>query len=74
MADCECLKGCIFFNNKMVVSMPAMSDAIKERYCRGDCSECARYVVFKALGKEKVPPNMFPIDLERAKKILAGKE
>jgi len=35
----------------------------KKNYCQGDGSECARYMVTKKLGREKVPiylyPNMF---------------
>ena len=54
MAACECLEGCIFFNDKMA-EMPSMADLLKDRYCRGEYASCARYRVFKAIGRENVP-------------------
>jgi hypothetical protein len=72
MADCELISKCIFFNEKMN-GMPSTSDLLKKQYCLADNSECARYVVFKALGREKVPADLFPHNTERAKAIVAGK-
>ena len=70
--ECECLAGCIFFNDKMS-DMPTCAEQYKNRYCKGDYSDCARYRVFKALGKAKVPPYLFPNQLEMAEKfIVAG--
>ena len=68
--DCECLPTCIFFNDKMA-SMPAVASLFKERYCRGDNRECARYVVFKALGRGNVPPDLYPNQVERARALVA---
>lgn len=70
MADCELLAKCIFFNDKMA-NMPAMAEMLKKKYCRGDNSTCARYVVCKALGREKVPGDLTPSQLDRAKKLTA---
>ena len=42
-----------------------------EKYCLGDNSDCARYMVFKELGKPAVPANLYPNMHERAKNILA---
>ena len=50
---CECLDGCIFFNDKMA-EMPSMADQLKDRYCRAEYASCARYLVFKAVGKDNV--------------------
>ena len=69
MQECELLAGCIFFNDKMS-NMPSMADIYKERYCKKDNSGCARYMVFQALGKEKVPPDLFPNQREKAEEIL----
>lgn len=69
MAKCECLKGCAFFNDKMA-NMPSMAHIIKMKYCEDDNSECARYIVFKKLGKGEVPFDMFPTQIERAKKLI----
>jgi len=72
MADCTLLKGCPFFNEKMK-NMPALADQYKNKYCRGDNSKCARYMVYQKLGRSAVPVDLFPNQLDRAKKILQGK-
>ncbi len=69
MADCECLVGCPFFNDKMA-NMPSTAEAIKRAYCRTNNLECARYMVFSSLGKEKVPKDLFPQDKDEALMIL----
>ena len=70
MAECQCLSGCPFFNDKMQ-NMPSMAGMIKEKYCLGDNTACARYMVFKTLGREKVPPDLYPAQGDRAKQILS---
>ncbi len=69
MADCELLKGCIFFNDKMA-DMPSTAEIIKTRYCKGDNQDCARYMVVQALGRGSVPENLFPNQTERAREII----
>ncbi len=71
MADCPCLPKCIFFNDKMA-NMPQAAEQMKTRFCKGDNSGCARYMVFAKLGREKVPTDLFPRHVDRAKEILAG--
>jgi hypothetical protein len=71
MADCECLPGCPFFNDKME-NKPAMAELYKKQFCRGDSSDCARHRVFKALGKGKVPANLFPSQIEKVAAIIAA--
>jgi hypothetical protein len=71
MADCVCLPKCVFFNDKMA-DMPATADRMKKRYCQGDNSNCARFMVFNTLGREKVPANLFPQNTDRAGEILAA--
>lgn len=73
MAECECLKGCLFFNDKMK-DTEGFGAIYKQRYCLGNNSDCARYVVFKKLGKQGVPPDLYPNMRDRAKKILASPE
>ena len=72
MAECECLNGCPFFNDKMK-DTNGLGVLFKKKYCRGDNSECARYMIFKKLGKPSVPVDLYPNMHERAKKILIGK-
>lgn len=69
MAECECLAGCPFFNDKMK-DTEGIGAIFKKKYCLGDNSQCARYIVFKALGKANVPPDLYPNMYDRAAKIL----
>jgi len=50
---------------------PNIAALLKQRYCFGDKTQCARYQIIKA---GMVPPaDLLPNDGERAKKILAGR-
>ncbi len=71
MPECALLPTCLFFNEKMK-DMPSLANVMKETYCKGDNSNCARYMVFMALGREKVPSVLFPNQVEKAKEIIAG--
>lgn len=70
MADCECLEKCPFFNDKMA-ERPATANLMKMQYCKGDFESCARHRIFKALGKDAVPADLFPSQTDRADAILA---
>jgi hypothetical protein len=67
--DCELIQGCIFFNNKMQ-NMPATAELLKKRYCKGAFSTCARHMVFKAMGRPRVPPDLFPQQTEIAEDLI----
>lgn len=69
MANCVLIEKCIFFNDKMA-SMPTAANIMKKKYCLQDSSHCARFMVFSALGRENVPPDLFPNDESRAKTII----
>lgn len=69
MASCEMIAKCIFFNDKMA-SKPGTAEMMKRKYCQGSNAECARYVVCKALGRDKVPGDLFPIQMERAAAMI----
>lgn len=69
MADCELIQGCIFFNNKMQ-NMPATAELLKNKYCKGAFTSCARHMVFKAMGRPKVPQDLFPQHTEKAEEII----
>jgi len=59
-----------------MANMPATAELYKRRYCHGDNSQCARFMILKNLGKEKMPNDLFPNQLERAKLLIEqeGKE
>ncbi len=69
MADCECLRGCPFFNDKMK-PQEGLGAIIKRKYCLGDNSKCARFMVFKKMGKPAVPDDLYPNMVDRAQKII----
>lgn len=70
MAVCEILPTCIFFNEKMQ-NMPGTTAFFKVKYCQGDNTNCARYMVLKSCGRENVPVDLFPNQVERASKIIS---
>lgn len=69
MAQCELIKNCIFFNDQMA-NMPTTAALFKQTYCEQDASKCARYRIFQALGRGKVPSDLFPNQESRAKQII----
>lgn len=46
----------------------------KERYCLGNNTNCARFMVFSKFGKGTVPDNLYPNQIERAENIIKGLE
>lgn len=73
MSDCEMSANCPFFNDKMA-NMPATATILKKKYCQGNFSTCARYLVCTALGRENVPADLTPSQADRAKQLLAPPE
>ena len=71
MARCELIEKCIFFNDKMQ-GMPSTAATYKKIYCEQDFEKCARFMVAKALGREKVPEDLFPNQKDRAENIIKG--
>lgn len=67
--DCVKLSKCPFFHDKMA-NMPSMADLMKQNYCQGDWSRCARYRIFNDLGNEYIPADLFPNEQDRATQVL----
>ncbi len=70
MAECEFIEKCPFFNDRLENKAVAIED-FKIRYCRENNLNCARYMVANALGKEKMPPNLYPHEKEVAYLLIA---
>ncbi len=69
---CPNLERCPFFGDRLE-NMPATAELLKSEYCLGEgknYKECARYIVASTLGKEFVPPDLFPHQKERALEII----
>ncbi len=73
MADCEMIDKCPFFNDRMA-DMPSMANLYKTRYCKGNFDGCARFMVVKALGREHMPPDLFPNQGDRAQQMIAAQK
>ncbi len=71
MPECECIKKCPFFNDKMK-GMGTIKEMMKKKYCLGDNTNCARYMVFRNLGSEAVPPDLPPNKQDRARQIISS--
>jgi hypothetical protein len=69
MAECDLINTCIFFNDKMA-NTPSTAEIFKTLYCRGDSEKCARMMVVKAAGREKVPADLFPNQADRVAGIV----
>lgn len=69
MSECEVLHRCQFFNGDLLTE-PEEESLIKERYCLFRPEECARFQVFKAVGPDHVPRELFPNMIHRAKGII----
>jgi hypothetical protein len=52
-------------------SLPATAEIFKKIFCRGDFESCARLMVSRKLGKEKVPADLLPNQADRAQAIIA---
>jgi len=55
----------------MLAYAPDLAQETMQAYCREDPDACARYIVFKELGAEHVPPNILPGDVRRATDLIS---
>ncbi len=69
MASCEWLAHCLFFNGRMD-ARPATAGLYMQSYCNGSSYRCARHMVFRALGRESVPADLYPNEQARAERII----
>ena len=70
MATCEKLSKCPFYQGKMDINS-GLGRMYKEKYCEGDKTLCARYIVATNLGPEFVTEKLYPNMADTAQKMLA---
>ena len=70
MALCEKLEKCPFYNDKMNMES-GLGAMYKKKYCEGDKTICARYIVATQLGAEFVTNKLYPNMNDAANKLLA---
>ncbi|HBG07078.1 MAG TPA: hypothetical protein DDY22_16360, partial [Geobacter sp.] len=68
MTRCSLLGSCLFFK-KGLPEMPCTTESLKDKYCRGNYGECARFIVSKTYGSEKVPHDLSPNDVFESLKV-----
>ena len=69
MSACELTETCIFFNDQMA-NMPSTAAVYKKIYCGQDFDKCGRYLIYKAIGRENVPKDLFPNQSDRANEVI----
>ena len=69
MPKCVQTETCIFFNDQMA-GMPSTAAAFKQVFCEQDFDTCGRYMIFKAIGREHVPKDLFPNQSDRATALI----
>lgn len=70
MTVCERLETCPFYQGRLVVENN-LGEVLKNKYCRKDKTQCARYKVLTELGPEYVDNLLFPHMMEKALYIIA---
>ena len=70
MATCEKLEKCPFYQGKMDINS-GLGSMYRKKYCEGDKTICARYMVATQAGPEHVTNNLYPNMIDAANKILA---
>lgn len=72
MSDCERIGACPFFADQLGNMMPQLVTLMKREYCHGEWPDCARLHVFKALGRDAVPEDLYPNQQLRARDLIGS--
>jgi len=70
MGECDLIETCPFFNDK-IKTVNIDTEQLKEKYCKNNNLNCARYMIVQALGREKVPDDLLPDQKTTAYQIIA---
>jgi hypothetical protein len=70
MVQCEYTETCAFFKEGMA-DRPAIANMMKKKYCARNQSACARYMILKTVGEDRVPVDLVPNDVDTARNIIA---
>ncbi len=69
MIECPRTSTCPFYQGKLP-NMPVTAETLKRRYCQDDHSECAIFLLGEKKGYDKIPPDLYPSQRDRALKLL----
>lgn len=70
MAECELINECPFFNDKIAGDEEKIT-LMKDKYCRKNNLNCARYMIATAVGREAVPLDLTPDEKTKAYEIIS---
>ncbi len=70
MQECELMSSCPFYNGQLKGDDEQIN-IMKEKYCQKNNLNCARYMIFIALGKESVPKGLFPHQKDLAYEVIS---
>ena len=70
MATCEKLEKCPFYQGSMKMDS-GLGSIYKKKYCEGDKTVCARYMVATTIGPEFVIAHLYPNMKDIAEKLIA---
>lgn len=70
MQECELIDSCPFYHYQLKCDEEQIN-IMKEKYCQKNNLNCARYMVFMALGRESIPNELFPHQKERAYEVIS---
>ncbi|MDF1568823.1 MAG: hypothetical protein RQ801_00825 [Spirochaetaceae bacterium] len=70
MSHCEFIENCLFFLENLA-EKPVQIEELKTKYCENNNLNCARYMIAQAVGKEVMPPDLYPNEKTVAYKVIA---
>ena len=70
MQECELINTCPFYNGQLKGDEEQINN-LKEKYCKSNNLNCARYMIFNALGREHMPDGLFPHQKEKAYELIS---
>ena len=70
MGQCEFIEKCPFFHGKLA-EKPVEAEELKKQYCQNNNLNCARYMIAQAVGKERMPADLYPHEKAVAYKVIA---
>lgn len=73
MLKCRLLEDCVFINNH-TSSFPTTAESFRKIYCESDFDKCACKIVEQHLGKEAVPLDLFPYQVDKANSFIQSKK
>lgn len=70
MQKCDLIDSCPFFNSQLKGEKEQIK-SLKVKYCLRNNLNCARYMIFMALGRESMPAGLFPNQKDKAYEVIS---